>query len=107
MVRYTTVDDVGLAINPLIVDGRPMGIVRGQVRRWASSALDRIRTATGGSLWIIATESGRISVIRNGVERVPSPTIRLGVKAGDGGTTPALAVLVNGFGRAAATSARY
>ena len=39
VVRYTTVDDVGLAINPLIVDGQTHGgIVQGAVRRWESSA---------------------------------------------------------------------
>jgi aerobic carbon-monoxide dehydrogenase large subunit len=102
VVRYTTIDDVGRAINPLIVDGQTHGgIVQG-----AGEAL--------GELCAIDPESGQplagsfmdyhmpradeYPSFVTALNEVPSPTNPLGVKAGgEGGTTPALAVLVNGF----------
>ena len=75
VVRYTTVDDVGLAINPLIVDGQTHGgIVQGAGEALGElCAMDpEIRTATGRLFYGLShAESGRISVIRNGVERGP------------------------------------
>ncbi len=102
ITRYTTVDDVGRAINPLIVDGQTHGgIVQG-----AGEAL--------GELCAIDEETGQplagsfmdyqmpraleYPSFNTQLNEVPSPTNPLGVKAGgEGGTTPALAVLVNGF----------
>ncbi len=102
VTRYTTVDDVGRAINPLIVDGQTHGgIVQG-----AGQAL--------GELCAVDEETGQplagsfmdyqmpraleYPSFNTQLNEVPSPTNPLGVKAGgEGGTTPALAVLVNGF----------
>jgi carbon-monoxide dehydrogenase large subunit len=102
VTRYTTVDDVGRAINPLIVDGQTHGgIVQG-----AGEAL--------GELCAVDEETGQplagsfmdyqmpraleYPSFNTQLNEVPSPTNPLGVKAGgEGGTTPALAVLVNGF----------
>jgi len=102
ITRYTTVDDVGRAINPLIVDGQTHGgIVQGAGE--ALGELCAMDTETGqplaGSFMDYhmprADEYPSFSTALN---EVPSPTNPLGVKAGgEGGTTPALAVLVNGF----------
>ncbi len=102
IARYTTVDDVGRAINPLIVDGQTHGgIVQGAGE--ALGELCAMDTETGqplaGSFMDYhmprADEYPSFSTALN---EVPSPTNPLGVKAGgEGGTTPALAVLVNGF----------
>ena len=102
VVRYTTVDDVGRAINPLIVDGQTHGgIVQGAGE--ALGELCAIDEATGqplaGSFMDYQMpRAHEYPSFRTLLNEVPSPTNPLGVKAGgEGGTTPALAVLVNGF----------
>lgn len=100
--RYTTVDDVGRAINPLIVDGQTHGgIVQGAGE--ALGELCAIDEATGqplaGSFMDYQMpRAHEYPSFNTQLNEVPSPTNPLGVKAGgEGGTTPALAVLVNGF----------
>ena len=102
IVRYTTVDDVGRAINPLIVDGQTHGgIVQGAGE--ALGELCAVDEATGqplaGSFMDYhMPRADEYPSFRTALNEVPSPTNPLGVKAGgEGGTTPALAVLVNGF----------
>ncbi|RZO37210.1 MAG: xanthine dehydrogenase family protein molybdopterin-binding subunit [Rhodospirillaceae bacterium] len=102
VVRYTTVDDVGLAINPLIVDGQTHGgIVQG-----AGEALGELcamdpesgQPLAGSFMDYHMPRADEYPSFRTALNEVPSPTNPLGVKAGgEGGTTPALAVLVNGF----------
>ena len=102
VVRYTTVDDVGRAINPLIVDGQTHGgIVQG-----AGEALGELcamdpesgQPLAGSFMDYHMPRADEYPSFRTALNEVPSPTNPLGVKAGgEGGTTPALAVLVNGF----------
>ena len=102
VVRYTTVDDVGLAINPLIVDGQTHGgIVQG-----AGEALGELcamdpesgQPLAGSFMDYHMPRADEYPSFVTALNEVPSPTNPLGVKAGgEGGTTPALAVLVNGF----------
>ena len=102
VVRYIAVDDVGRAINPLIVDGQTHGgIVQGAGE--ALGELCVIDEATGqplsGSFMDYQMpQADEFPFFRTALNEVPSPTNPLGVKAGgEGGTTPALAVLVNAF----------
>lgn len=102
VVRYTTVDDVGRAINPLIVDGQTHGgIVQGAGE--ALGELCAIDPETGQPLMgsfmdYHMPRADEYPSFVTALNEVPSPTNPLGVKAGgEGGTTPALAVLVNGF----------
>lgn len=102
VVRYTTVDDVGRAINPLIVDGQTHGgIVQG-----AGEALGELcamdpesgQPLAGSFMDYHMPRADEYPSFQTALNEVPSPTNPLGVKAGgEGGTTPALAVLVNGF----------
>lgn len=101
VVRYTTIDDVGRAINPLIVDGQTHGgIVQG-----AGEALGELCTIdehgqplAGSFMDYHMPRADEYPSFVTALNEVPSPTNPLGVKAGgEGGTTPALAVLVNGF----------
>ena len=102
IVRYVTIDDVGRAINPLIVDGQTHGgIVQG-----AGEALGELCAMDGDTGQPLAGSFMDYHMPRadeypsfvTALNEVPSPTNPLGVKAGgEGGTTPALAVLVNGF----------
>ncbi len=102
IARYASVDDVGRAINPLIVDGQTHGgIVQG-----AGEALGELcaidaetgQPLAGSFMDYHMPRADEYPSFRTALNEVPSPTNPLGVKAGgEGGTTPALAVLVNGF----------
>ncbi|MBO0757059.1 MAG: xanthine dehydrogenase family protein molybdopterin-binding subunit [Bradyrhizobiaceae bacterium] len=100
IVRYAAVDDVGRAINPMIVEGQTHG---------------GIAQGVGQALWencVYHTGSGQLlsasfmdyamPIARNlpsfvtAISEVRSPGNPLGVRAGgEGGTTPALAVVIN------------
>ncbi|PPR10175.1 MAG: 6-hydroxypseudooxynicotine dehydrogenase complex subunit gamma [Alphaproteobacteria bacterium MarineAlpha11_Bin1] len=102
VVRYTTVDDVGRAINPLIVDGQTHGgIVQGAGEALGElCAMDPMsgQPLAGSFMDYHMPRADEYPSFRTALNEVPSPTNPLGVKAGgEGGTTPALAVLVNGF----------
>ena len=100
VVNYSSIDDVGRCINPLIVHGQTHGgIVQG-----AGQALFEhcyVDTPSGqplaGSLMDYGiSRANDFPSFRTEIAEVLSPTNPLGIKAGgEGGTTPALAVIVN------------
>ena len=99
IVRYSAVDDVGRAINPLIVDGQTHGgIVQGVGQAlWEQCVFDADGQPLCGSFMDYGMpHADQFPSFRTELNEVPSPTNPLGVKAGgEGGTTPALAVIVN------------
>jgi carbon-monoxide dehydrogenase large subunit len=99
IVRYATVDDVGRAINPLIVDGQTHGgIVQGVGQAlWEQCVFDEAGQPLCGSFMDYGLpRADQFPSFRTALNEVPSPTNPLGVKAGgEGGTTPAPAVIVN------------
>ena len=100
ILRYAAVDDVGRAINPLIVDGQTHGgIVQGVGQAmWELCVNDPVsRQPLAGSFMDYALpRADRFPFFDTALNEVPSPTNPLGVKAGgEGGTTPAPAVIVN------------
>ena len=100
IVRYAAIDDVGRAINPLIVDGQTHGgIVQGVGQAmWEVCVNDPdSRQPLAGSFMDYALpRADRFPFFETALNEVPSPTNPLGIKAGgEGGTTPALAVIVN------------
>jgi len=99
IVRYSTVDDVGRAINPLIVDGQTHGgIVQGVGQAmWEQCVFDDDGQPLCGSFMDYGMpRADHFPSFATALNEVPSPTNPLGVKAGgEGGTTPALAVIVN------------
>jgi carbon-monoxide dehydrogenase large subunit len=100
VVAIAAVDDVGRAINPLILHGQTHGaVVQGQGQALLEQAY--YDPATGqmlaGSLMDYAMPRARnFPPIASEIMEVPTPTNRLGVRGGgEGGTTPALAVVVS------------
>ena len=99
IVRYAAVDDVGRAINPLIVDGQTHGgIVQGVGQAmWEECVFDSDGQPLCGSFMDYGMpRADHFPNFDTALNEVPSPTNPLGVKAGgEGGTTPAPAVITN------------
>ncbi len=100
IVGYTAVDDVGRAINPLLIHGQ----VHGGIAQGAGQALleqCHYESETGqllsGSLMDYALpRADNFPFFKTGISEVPSTTHPLGIRpAGESGTTPALGVVVN------------
>jgi carbon-monoxide dehydrogenase large subunit len=100
LTRYAAVDDVGRAINPMIVDGQTHGGIAQGVGQ-AMWELTHVDPPSGqplaGSLMDYALpRSDSMPSFRTEIVEVLSPTNPLGIKAGgEGGTTPALSVIVS------------
>lgn len=99
LTRYTSVDDVGRCINPLIVDGQTHGaIVQGVGQAlWEQCAIDASGQPLCGSFMDYGMpRSNRLPSFVTKIVEVLSPTNPLGIKAGgEGGTTAAPAVIVS------------
>jgi carbon-monoxide dehydrogenase large subunit len=100
IVRYAAVDDVGRAINPLILHGQTHGaIVQGVGQAlWEQCCYD---PATGellsGSFMDYAMpRADMLPSFATEISQTPAPGNPLGVRAGgEGGTTPTLGAVVN------------
>ncbi|MEX2450342.1 MAG: xanthine dehydrogenase family protein molybdopterin-binding subunit [Rhodospirillales bacterium] len=100
ITRYAAVDDVGVAINPLIVDGQTHGgLVQGVGQAlWEQCYNDpESGQPLCGSLMDYGyPRADHFPDFATSLNEVPSPTNPLGIKAGgEGGTTPAPAVIIN------------
>ncbi|HEX3503437.1 MAG TPA: xanthine dehydrogenase family protein molybdopterin-binding subunit [Xanthobacteraceae bacterium] len=98
--RYTSVDDVGRCINPLIVHGQTHGAIAQGVGQalWEECAID---PASGQPLMGSFMDYGmprfdNMPSFKSEIVEVLSPTNPFGIKAGgEGGTTGALAVITS------------
>jgi carbon-monoxide dehydrogenase large subunit len=100
IVRYSAVDDVGRAVNPLIVHGQVHGgIVQGVGQAlWEECRYDpdSAQLLSGSFMDYAMPRADRLPFFATELSEVPTPTHPLGIRpAGEGGTTPALAVVVN------------
>jgi aerobic carbon-monoxide dehydrogenase large subunit len=100
LVRYAAVDDVGRAINPMILEGQTHGgIVQGVGQAlWEHSVYDPMSgQLLSASLMDYAMPRAKmLPSFVTSLSEVPTPGNPLGVRAGgEGGTTPALAVVIN------------
>jgi aerobic carbon-monoxide dehydrogenase large subunit len=100
LVGYVAVDDVGRAINPLILHGQAHGGIAqgvGQVLLERCVYDPDSGQLLSGSFMDYAIPRARdLPSLVTEISEVPSPTNRLGIRAGgEGGTTPALAVVMN------------
>ena len=97
LVRYAAVDDVGRAVNPMIVEGQTHGgIVQGLGQALVEACVidDAGQTLTGSLLDYALPRAPDLPTFATRLNEVPSPTNPLGIKAGgEGGTTPAPAVI--------------
>jgi aerobic carbon-monoxide dehydrogenase large subunit len=100
IVGYVAIDDVGRAINPLILHGQTHGgIAQGVGQALLEDAhYDPVSgQLLGGSFMDYAMpRADDFPALVTALSEVPSPTNPLGVRSGgEGGTTPALAVVIN------------
>jgi carbon-monoxide dehydrogenase large subunit len=99
LVRYTAVDDVGRAINPLIVDGQTHGGAAQGIGQalWELCAYDAQGQLLSGSFMdYVMPRADLLPSFTTDISQVLTPTNRLGVRgAGEGGTTGALGAVVN------------
>jgi carbon-monoxide dehydrogenase large subunit len=102
ITRYTSVDDVGRCINPLIVDGQTHGAIAQGVGQamWEQVALDpdNAQPLSGSFMDYGMPRSDTLPSFTTEIAEVLSPTNPLGIKAGgEGGTTAAPAVIISGI----------
>jgi len=99
LVRYTAVDDVGRAINPMIVHGQTHGGAAQGIGQalWELCAYDAQGQLLSASFMDYAMpRADTLPAFTTDISEVPTPTNRLGVRgAGEGGTTGALGAVVN------------
>ena len=100
IVRYSAVDDVGLAVNPLIVHGQVHG---GIVQGVGQALLEQChyddssgQLITGSFMDYAMPRADNFPFFDAEFTEVPCTTHPLGIRpAGEGGTTPALGVVIN------------
>jgi carbon-monoxide dehydrogenase large subunit len=100
IARYAAVDDVGRAINPLIVHGQTHGaIVQGVGQAMLEACVYDRETGqnlSGSFMDYAMPRADVVPAFDTEISEVASPTNRLGIRAGgEGGTTPALGVVIN------------
>jgi aerobic carbon-monoxide dehydrogenase large subunit len=100
IARYSVVDDVGRCINPLIVHGQTHGGIAQGVGEamWEECVVDPVsgQPLTGSFLDYGMPRSDNLPSFTTRIVEVLSPTNPFGIKAGgEGGCTPALAVVVS------------
>jgi carbon-monoxide dehydrogenase large subunit len=100
LVRYTTVDDCGRAVNPMILHGQTHGGIAQGVGQalWESCAYD-LETGQLLSATMMDYAMPRADMLPSfttEISEVPSTAHPLGLRGGgEGGTTPALGAVVN------------
>jgi carbon-monoxide dehydrogenase large subunit len=99
VVRYTAVDDVGRAINPMVVDGQTHGGAAQGIGQalWECCAYDAQGQLLSASFMdYTMPRADLLPPFTTSISEVLTPTNRLGVRgAGEGGTTGALGAVVN------------
>ena len=100
VVRYTTVDDCGRAVNPMILHGQTHGGIAQGVGQalWESCAYDaetgQLLSAT--MMDYAMPRADMLPSFTTEISEVPSTAHPLGLRGGgEGGTTPALGAVVN------------
>jgi carbon-monoxide dehydrogenase large subunit len=99
IVRYTAVDDVGKAINPMILHGQTHGGIAQGVGQamWEQCAYDASGQLLSGSLMdYTLPRAADLPSFDCELSEVPATSHPLGIRpGGEGGCTPAIAVAIN------------
>jgi len=100
IVRYSATDDVGRAINPMILHGQTHGGIAQGVGQalWEQFVVDPDsgQVLTGSFMDYAMPRADTLPSFTTDLMEIPSPSNPLGVRAGgEGGTTPALAAVIN------------
>ena len=99
ILRYVAVDDVGRAVNPMILHGQAQG---GAAQGIGQALLEEVvydrsdgQALTGSFMDYALPHAHDLPMFTTQISEIPSPGNPLGVRAGgEGGTTPALAVVI-------------
>jgi carbon-monoxide dehydrogenase large subunit len=100
LVNYSAVDDVGRAVNPMIIHGQ----VHGGIAQGAGQALmehahydpESGQLLTASFMDYAMPRASDLPFYQTELSEIPSSTHPLGIRpAGEGGTVPALAVIIN------------
>jgi carbon-monoxide dehydrogenase large subunit len=100
IVRHCAVDDVGRAVNPMIIHGQTHGgIAQGVGQALLEHCFydrDSGQQLAGSFMDYAMPRADMLPFFNSEISEVPSTTHPLGIRpAGEGGTTPALAVIIN------------
>jgi carbon-monoxide dehydrogenase large subunit len=100
IVRYSAVDDVGRAVNPMIVHGQIHGgIVQGVGQAIGEQIVydrDNGQLLSGSFMDYTMPRADTVPFFATELSEIPTPNHPLGIRpAGEGGTTPALGVVIN------------
>ncbi len=100
VVRYTTVDDVGRAVNPMILHGQAHGGIAAGVGQalWEQCAYDAATGQMQAATFMdyAMPRADTLPSFTTELSEVPSTSNPLGLRGGgEGGTTPALGAVVN------------
>jgi carbon-monoxide dehydrogenase large subunit len=100
IARYAAIDDVGRAINPMILHGQTHGAIAQGVGQalWEQCVFDPDggQAMSGSFMDYAMPRADILPSFKTDLMEIPSPTNPLGVRAGgEGGTTPALAAVIN------------
>jgi len=100
VVRYSATDDVGRAINPMILHGQTHGGIAQGVGQalWEQCVVHPAsgQVMTGSFMDYAMPRADTLPSFTTDLMEIPSPSNPLGVRAGgEGGTTPALAAVIN------------
>ncbi len=100
ILRHTAVDDVGRAVNPLILHGQTHGAIAQGVGQalWEHCCYEPTtgQLLSGSLMDYAMPRAGRLPSFTAELSETPAPGNPLGVRGGgEGGTTPSLAVVVN------------
>jgi carbon-monoxide dehydrogenase large subunit len=100
LARYTAIDDVGRAVNPMIIHGQTHG---GIAQGMGQALMERCvydpesgQALTGSFMDYAMPRASDLPFFATDISEVPSTTHPLGFRGGgEGGITPALGVIVN------------
>ena len=100
LARYTAIDDVGRAVNPMIIHGQTHGgIAQGMGQALMEHCVfdpDSGQALAGSFMDYAMPRAGDLPFFATDISEVPSTTHPLGFRGGgEGGITPALGVIVN------------
>jgi carbon-monoxide dehydrogenase large subunit len=100
IVRYTSIDDCGRAVNPMLVHGQSHGGIAQGVGQalWEECVYDRetAQLLSGSLMDYALPRADSLPLYRTEISEVPSTRHSLGMRGGsEGGITPGLAVVAN------------
>ncbi len=100
IVRYTSIDDCGRAVNPMLIHGQSHGGIAQGVGQalWEECFYDResAQLLSGSLMDYAMPRADGLPLFQTEISEVPSTTNPLGMRGGsEGGITPGLAVIAN------------